>query len=218
MTEASSETGLETRGSPKMGGQHLDSNPGWSIGMEAYAGLGVLSFAEGTRGHALIGGVSRVRIGYVEFGGALEASDYELERWRQLGAFVGTFLPFTNWVDVDASVGLAYRDYVSTDTRYGAGGLQVGLPALTLRVGFSDRLAPGMFGARLGGAFLVGIDLARQEANWTYEVAHTQTIVGQSRFGGVTFGLVMTAGFDFSFRSRNPRQDNMERTPYLSVP
>jgi len=181
----------------------LKRNPGWSIGLEPYAGIAVLVNSDETRGHGITGGVSRVRIGYVEFGASLELSDVAIERWRQLGVFVGAFLPMVNWIDFDTSIGIAQRAYLSSDTRYGPGGFDVRGAALTYRLGFSDRILDDTFGLRLGGALLVSGDLSHHEVPWLYEVTRT-TVSGSTPLGGVSIALAVCLGFDVAFGGKRP--------------
>src|ERR1700690_1152715 len=151
-------------------GFYLKTAPGWSLGLESYAGLAVLTGGDATRGHGFVGGLSRLRFGYFEVGAGLEVSDYAPERWQQVGGFVGTYLPIVHWVDIDASVGLAQRNYLNPDKRYGPGGLDVKGSALTFRLGFSDRPISDEFGLRLGAALLVDIDLKHHEVPWMYDL------------------------------------------------
>jgi hypothetical protein len=186
---------------PRITGIHLDHQTGWSLGLEGYAGLTTLSTAEGTKGHAIAGGVSRFRLRFFEIGAGIESSDYYEERWRTLGGFIGAYLPFTNWVDIDANVGLAIRNYTSSDTRYGPTGAQLRVPALTLRLGLSDRPLGRLISPRLGAALLFGFDLKQRDVAWTYEVPSMEPITGVSKFGGITAGIVMSFGFDLAFRN-----------------
>ena len=181
----------------------LDGHPGWSVGLEGYAGIAVESGADGTRGHGIAGGLSRFRINYVEFGGELQVSDLAIERWNQLGGFVGAYFPITNWVDFDTSIGIAQRTYLNSDTRYGPGGMDLHSGTFTYRLAFSDRVLDSTFGLRLGGAFLVGVDLVHHDVPWTYTDGR-QVATGITKVGGVTFGLVATVGFDVAFR-RGPQ-------------
>jgi len=184
-------------------GYLLKRNPGWSIGLEPYAGIAVLVNSDETRGHGIAGGVSRVRIGYVEFGAGLELSDVAIERWRQLGVFVGAYLPMVNWLDFDTSIGIAQRAYLSSDTRYGPGGFDVRGAALTYRLGFSDRIVDETFGLRLGGALLVSADLSHHDVPWLYEVTRT-TVSGSTPLGGVSIALAACLGFDVAFGRKRP--------------
>jgi len=184
-------------------GIHLDIQSGWSIGLEGHAGLTTLSTMERTKGHANFGGLTRFRWRYFELGAGVEASDYSDERWRSLGGFLGAYLPFTNWIDIDASLGLAMRNYVSSDTRYGSNGASVQTPALTLRLGISDRPLEHLISPRLGAALLLGIDLKQRDVTWIYEVPGTSPITGTTSFGGLTAGLVVNLGFDLAQRGEN---------------
>lgn len=180
-------------------GFHLRSNPGWSLGLEGYAGLAVLTGGDATRGHGVAGGLSRLRTGYFEVGAGFEMSDLAIERWRQIGVFVGSYLPILHWVDIDATVGLAQRNYLSPDVRYGPGGLDVKGAALTFRLGFSDRPISDVFGLRLGAALLVDVDLKHHEVPWTYDLGQQGIVSSTSRFGGLSAGIAMCLGFDVAF-------------------
>jgi hypothetical protein len=186
---------------PELADIHLDTKSGWSAGLEGYAGLTTLSTDGGTKGHALAGGITRGRFSYVELGAALEVSDNAGERWRSLGGFAGAYLPFTNWVDIDATIGFGMRTYVSTDRSYGPTGTSVSVPALMLRLGVSDRVVEGLVGPRLGAALLVGFDLKHGNVDWSYTIPGEARFTGTSQFGGITAGLVMTLGFDVALRT-----------------
>jgi hypothetical protein len=180
-------------------GFYLKSSPGWSLGLEAYAGLAVLTGGDATRGHGMAGGLSRLRTGYFEAGAGFEMSDLAIERWRQMGGFVGTYLPILHWVDIDATVGLAQRNYLNPDKRYGPGGLDVKGAALTFRLGFSDRPISDEFGLRLGAALLVDVDLKHHEVPWTYDLGAQGVVSATSHFGGVSAGIAVCLGFDVAF-------------------
>lgn len=198
--ETRREVGYSQRAIPVWTGYHLKKSPGWSLGLEAYAGIGVLADSDGTRGHELAGGQSILRISYVQMGASMEAGGVELVGWHKVGGFLGAYLPLVNWVDVDASVGLAKRTYFNGSQRYGAGGLEASTAALTFRLGFTDRLIDERFGLRLGGALLFDADLRHKSASWTYEAAGQQTSTGTTPVGGYTVGLAATVGFDVAFR------------------
>jgi hypothetical protein len=189
------------RGVPVWTGYHLKSTPGWSIGLETYAGLGVLVDQDVSRGHALAGGLSRFQLSYLEAGGVLEVSDLSVVRWRKVGGFVGAYLPLVNWVDIHATVGLAQRAYSNPDDRYGAGGLALKTSTLTFRLGFSDRVIDERFGLRIGAALLVDADLKRQAAHWSYsQLGVQESVTGNTNVGGFSTGIVVTLGFDVAFR------------------
>ncbi|HEY5955586.1 MAG TPA: hypothetical protein VIV60_03490 [Polyangiaceae bacterium] len=186
---------------PRITGIHLDARSGWSIGLQGYAGLTTLANADGIKGHALVGGISQLRFHYFQVGATLETSDYSGERWRSLGGFAGAFIPFTNWVDLDALVGLAVRSYVSQDTRYGNSGTTARLPELTVYVGIGDRIAGGLIGPRMGAGLLIGIDLDHRDVDWSYRTSGKEVATGSTRFGGTTAGIVMSFGLDVAVRS-----------------
>ena len=147
---------------------HIDRARGTSVSLGPYGGLALHDTARGGVAHLFVGAVGRVRINYVELGGNLEISDRVQESWRLLGGFVGGYIPFENWVDLELAVGAGLRHYLNPDQRYGSGGFDVKVPVITLRAGFSDRLGQGVFGVRLGGELLFGFDLKRENATWTY--------------------------------------------------
>lgn len=190
---------------PVWTGYHLKRNPGISVGLESYAGLAVLSTEDGSRGHGIVGGLSRLRVSYFELGADLEVSDMALVRWRQAGGFVGAYLPLVNWVDIDTTIGLAQRTYSNSDTQYGPGGLQFHNPTMTFRLGFSDRLIDELAGFRMGAALLVGVDLKHQQAAWQYAQEGQSIAYGVTRVGGYSVGLIVTLGFDVMLRRASER-------------
>ncbi len=193
-------------GVPPFEGFYLRRDPGISLGLEPYAGIAVLTGSDGSRGHGIAGGVSRLRLSYFELGADLEVSDSAIVSWRQVGGFLGAYLPIAHWVDFDTSLGLAQRNFVSSDTRYGPGGLDVRGPALTYRVGFSDRPVGDRFGLRLGAALLFGVDLKHYEGQWTYDLGpRLGTATGVIHVGGVSVGLVACLGFDVILRGSSNR-------------
>ena len=192
--------GSSRRLEPVWTGYHLKRNPGMSIGLEANAGLAVLADDDGSRGHAIAGGLSRMRISYFEFGAGLQVSDTALVRWRQVGGFVGAYLPLVNWVDADTTVGLSQRTYSSGEDRYGPGGLKLRSPTFNFRLGFSDRLIDEQLGFRLGAALLVDVDLKHQKKAWEYTQPQQPTVTGETSAGGYTVGLVVCVGFDVMLR------------------
>lgn len=183
-------------------GIHFDPHPGWSVGLEAFAGLSTLTTSERTKGHALAGGVSRVRFDVFEIGGMIDSSDLVDERWRSVGGFVGAFLPYTNWVDFDATVGVSARNWISKDTRYGAGGASVRVPTLNFRFGVSDRTSEGLLSPRLSAALLVAVDMKHRDMPWSYTIRNVETLTGTTPFGGTTIAIVAGFGFDVGKRWR----------------
>jgi len=188
---------LEAR---KPHGIHLDTESGTLIGIEGYAGLAVLAMSNTTRGHSVGGGILRARTGHFELGGVFEESDYSDGKSRTFGGFAGIFLPYVNWVDIDATVGFAFRRHENREKRYGAHGVKTTVPAFTLTLGISQRSNGGIFAARLGAALFAQIDLARKNEPWDYKIRDRVVTAGETSFGGTTLGMVMNLGFDLSFR------------------
>lgn len=181
-------------------GIHFDPHPGWSVGLEGFAGLSTLTTSERTKGHALAGGVSRVRLDVIEFGAMIDSSDLVDERWRSVGGFVGAFVPYTNWVDFDATVGVSSRNWITKDTRYGAGGASVRVPSLNFRIGVSDRTNEGLLSPRLSAALLFAVDLKHRDVPWSYTIRNIETLTGSTQFGGITLAIVAGFGFDVARR------------------
>lgn len=187
----------------------FDRSPGWSIGLDAYAGLAVLSTGDGGVAHGFVGGISRFQLSYFQIGASLESSDGEDDKWRSIGGFVGAFIPFKHWVDFEFAAGLSARTYRNDSRRYGADGYEATSPSLTLRAGVSDRAVDDLFGIRLGGHLTAGIDLERHTRPWRYVVETeevSQVVTGESEVGGISVGLAITAGFDIGRKPAAPRR------------
>lgn len=186
----------------------FDQAPGWSIGIDAYAGIAVLSTADGGVAHGVVGGISRFQLGYLQLGGLLESSDGGENQWRSLGAFAGAFIPFRHWVDFEFAAGVAARTYRDPRKRYGPDGYEATSPALLFRAGVSDRAVDGLFGLRLGGHIAAAIDLERHVRPWQYTIetpdGDVRTITGSSKVGGFSVALAVTAGFDIGRKPRVP--------------
>lgn len=183
----------------------LESSPGFSLGLGAYGGLALLMTRDANRPHALAGVLSRARYGYAELGAVIELTDAAPDEWRSVGGFVGAWLPYRNWVDFELAAGFAVRRYLSSDPRYGAAGYEVQSPALTLRLGVSDRSSEALFGARIGAEILAAWDLRRRDAGWQYQTgpdADPVTLSGATRVSGFSIGLALSTGFDVGFRRR----------------
>jgi hypothetical protein len=178
----------------------FDRAPGWSIGLDAYAGFAVLGTSDGGYSHAFLGGLSRFQWSYLQIGAFIETTDGGEQHWRSIGGFAGAFIPFRHWVDFEFAAGAAARTYREDSFRYGPDGYEATTPALTFRAGFSDRSLDGLFGFRLGGHLTGAIDLDRQERAWRYELETTEgdvrSVSGATKIGGVSVGIAVTAGFD----------------------
>lgn len=183
----------------------FDRSPGWSMGLEGYAGFAVLSTEAGGHAQALAGGLSRFQVGYFQAGGFLEATDGGEHHWRSVGGFVGAFLPYRHWVDFEFAGGVSARTYRNSNVRYGPDGYEATTQALLLRAGFSDRSDEGLFGFRLGAQISATFDLERHNRTWQYELASTGSdpniVSGATKVGGFSVGIAVTAGFDIG---RNP--------------
>lgn len=178
----------------------FDDAPGWSIGLDAYAGFAVISTNDGGYAHGLVGGISRFQWRYLQVGGFLEVTDGGEHHWRSIGGFAGAFVPFRNWVDFEFAAGIASRTYRDDSFRYGPDGYEATTPALTLRAGFSDRSIDGLFGLRLGAHIAAAFDFKRENRPWQYDFetsdGEIRSVSGTTRAGGFSIGLAMTAGFD----------------------
>jgi hypothetical protein len=69
-----------------------------------------------------------------------------------------------------------------------------------LRFGVSDRSSERIFAARLGAALVAQIDVAEKNAHWEYQLQGRTVLEGNTTFGGISIGMVMSLGFDLSFR------------------
>ena len=192
---------------PRVGAKssfRVDRQRALSVSLGPYAGLGLHETARGSVAHLFVGGIGRLRINYVELGATLEVSDRVQESWRTIGGFVGGYVPFENWVDLEFAIGAGVRQYRNPDLRYGPDGYEAKVPVLTMRAGFSDRLGAKVFGLRLGGELLLGVDLKREKATWTYSYTTdndpTTSVSGVSSIGGTSIGIAVSAVLDVAPR------------------
>ncbi|HEX4335674.1 MAG TPA: hypothetical protein VH062_07140 [Polyangiaceae bacterium] len=185
----------------------------FGFGLEGYAGIAAQARSGEDRAHGLAGGLARFRFHYFELGGTFELTDSgqsndfrenRVERWRALGGFVGAVVPFHHWVDVEAAVGVSSRNYANGDSIYGPRGFSTNLPALTFRFGVSDRFTHRLIGPRIGAALVVAADLAHAEPRWSRQVLEfgggISTVTGTTPIGGVSIGLVVSAGLELGAR------------------
>jgi hypothetical protein len=184
----------------------LRASPGWGADVNAFAGLAMPARSDTQSAHGLVGGLARVRWSYLQLGGSYEVTDDLSEgRWRSIGGFAGVWLPFRDWLDLEAATGLAWRTHSSAETRYGPDGYEVSSPALTLRVGASGRTSESRYAARVGGALFAAMDLSPETVPWTFEhgpLTDRRTITGEQPVGGFTFGLLLAVGFDVDLDRR----------------
>ncbi|HVU05648.1 MAG TPA: hypothetical protein VHE30_28060 [Polyangiaceae bacterium] len=179
----------------------LGSPSGFAVGLEGYGGLNAGTTRGESRAHAFAGADLRLRLHYAQVGAFYEGSDLDVAgRYRAIGGFAGVWFPYSRWVDVEGSVGLASRAYVNDGPEYGPGGLDVKTPELVLRAGVSDRTTERLLGARIGGAIVFGADLGSRDVTFhktfvdSEGVAHDTS--GTTAVGGVTIGIVIALGLE----------------------
>jgi hypothetical protein len=181
----------------------FEDNPGWSMGLEGYAGLSTL-FGTDTRGaYSLAGGTLRGRYRHYAAGGYFELTDSLSGGgdWQNFGGFAGAWLPYRNWVDFEIAVRLGGRRYSDSDLRFGPGGYKLWTPALGLALGVSDRAAKGRWGGRVGSQLIATYDLKQRNRPWQVSSRDPNTGMenvasGSSHVGGLSLQLVVTLGFD----------------------
>jgi hypothetical protein len=181
----------------------LEDEPGWSIGVDAYAGLSTL-FGTDTRGaYSLAGGILRGRFRYYEGGVYYEATDTLSGGgdWQNVGGFAGAWLPYRNWVDFEIAARLGARRYSDDDLRFGPSGYELWSPTLGLVLGVSDRASKGRWGGRIGSQLVATYDLKQRDRPWELSSVDPDTGVqsvasGKSHVGGFSIQLVVTLGFD----------------------
>lgn len=187
----------------------LEKEPRWAAGLEAYGGIGVQATSGQDRAHAIVGGLARVRYGFVQVGATYETTDSGeasqlsepvQEHWRAVGGFAGVWLPYRHWADLEATLGLANRSYVNPSPIYGPGGFDLSTTAVTFRFGVSDRMTERLFGPRVGAALVGGIDLERYSPTWRREFLLPDGTIGattgSTEVGGVSIGLVLVLGLE----------------------
>ncbi|HET9956887.1 MAG TPA: hypothetical protein VFQ61_20465 [Polyangiaceae bacterium] len=192
--------GMRAGALPELEEIRLAKPEGVAFGLDGYGGIAVLSRQSTGASHAYLGGLARVRVGYLQFGGSFEQSDVVDNEWRTIGGFVGAFFPFHNWVDFDAAVGFASRRHASSDGRYGPDGYNISMPAMTLRFGVSDRTSESLSGVRVGAYLMTTIDLKQRRVPWSFSIENSSgeevVTTGSSRVGGFSIGGAFALGFD----------------------
>ena len=187
---------------------HVATAPTLSVGLQGYAGMGVLANSERADAYALGGGALEVRSSYFQLGGFAEAGELPQDTLQSYGGFVGGWLPFAHWVTFDAALGAGRHTYINTDARYGPGGYSLGSWFGTLRLGVSDR-SHGILGARLGAMLFASLDLNRHSIHWRYGATGSrQEVTGVRQVGGFSLGVAFTVGFDGATRSEATTPSN----------
>ena len=181
----------------------LDSESGWGVDINGYAGLAIplAEFQGGS--HGVLGGLARFRWGYIQATAFGESTDYIVDQRVTYGGLLGGYIPFRYWADFDAGVGLAQRNYSSPNTRYGPNGYDVTHQAIVWRLGVSSRTSYQDIAPRLGVQFYGSFDLQREDIAWEYTIgdgANAYTSSGVLPVGGVSAGIVMTVGLDYAAR------------------
>jgi hypothetical protein len=188
------------------------ASPRPALSLEGVAGLVVQTMSARTRAHALAGATMRVRYGFIEVGGSYwvtdsgEATAFNEaveEHYREVGGFVGGFVPFHRWLDFDGALGVASRTYANASPVYGPRGLSVSVPALTLRLSVSGRAGAGLLGGRVGGGFVATHDLSSRdvlEHHYFLENGVVRDSPGTVSMGGFSIACVMTVGLELGGR------------------
>lgn len=182
---------------PVLPDPEIEPAPAWSAAIDGYAGFGLLVPEGDLESHSLLGGLTRLRYRNVTLGGFAEYGSFAAGRVFHVGGAVGAYLPFRHFVDLEGSLGLGLRRYSDDDTRYGAGGYEFSAPALSLRMGISDR-AGGVLGGRIGAQVAFSQDLDTAEVPWEVPPSD-QNPEGTSgiRFvGGTSVLMLVVVGLD----------------------
>jgi hypothetical protein len=182
---------------------HFEDQPGWAVGLDARAGIGILTRSEARGSFAFAGGLLRAHYHYLQIGGYYDHADDSTSggTFSSFGGFAGAWLPYHNWVDFEAAVGLGARRYSDSDSRYGNGGYTQSGAALSLILGVSDRAHGDRFGGRVGGQLVLTDDLSQHDRPWSIiapdESGNAVTTSGTTHVGGLSLALVFTIGLDF---------------------
>lgn len=199
-------------GPPSNGSWRLAEPASLAVGLDGYAGILAQATAGRDRAHGFWGGMLRARLHYFQLGAFIDVTDSgesrglgesEQEHFRTVGGFIGAWLPFQKFVDLDASLGLATRRYLNSSDIYGPSGLAQDTPALVLRLGISDRAFRSLLGARVGISLFGTADLNPRPATWhrTYLLPPDQgggigVTTGTTEVGGLAAGLLVSAGLE----------------------
>jgi len=176
---------------------HMAQAPTLSLGLDGYAGMGVLASGSRADAHALGGGILRVHSSYAQIGGFMEAANLPIDTLQGYGGFMGGWLPFANWLTFDLMLGAGRHSYQNTDRRYGPDGYRVQSWFGTVRLGVSDRTR-GILGLHTGAMLFASLDFTPTNVAWRHGPANdpTKQVTGLRRVGGFALGVAVTAGFD----------------------
>lgn len=181
---------------------HIATPPSLSIGLDGYAGMGVLASGARADAHALGGGMLRLRSSYAQIGGFVEAANLPADSLQGYGAFTGGWLPFENWLTFDLMLGAGRHTYENSDRRYGPDGYKVQSWFGTVRLGISDR-THGILGLHTGAMLFASLDFTPTDVTWRYGPANDpeHQVKGTRRVGGFALGVAVMAGFDVATSS-----------------
>jgi hypothetical protein len=179
--------------------------PDWSAALDAYGGYGLLFTSDRIESHALGGGMTRLRYRHLQLGAYAELAGYVSSRVTHLGGVAGVYVPYRNFADIEGWVGFGMRRYVDDDRSFGPGGFEVSTPALSLRLGVSDR-AGDVLGVRLGGQLLATFDLDPENVAWRIEPSESnpEGASGTRHVGGTSIVMLLVAGFDVAPSAVSP--------------
>jgi hypothetical protein len=182
----------------------------WAVALNGFGGISAQRTSVDWRAHGFGGAELRVRYLYVQAGGFMDRSDSgesrafretTQEHYRTVAGFVGAWVPFEDWVSLDASVGFGKRRYRNPISLYGPNGLDETTSVLTFRFGVSDRSSStALFAATFGGALVASIDLNPRQAMWRRTFLLPGGGIGETTgtipVGGWSVGLIVTLGFE----------------------
>jgi hypothetical protein len=181
----------------------FEDEPGWAVGLDAYAGLAALFGTDTRSAYSLAGGTLRGRYRHYEIGAFFEATDTLSGggEWQNVGGFAGAWLPYRNWVDFEIALRVGGRKFSDSDLRYGSNGYELWSPTLGLALGVSDRAGKGTWGGRIGSQLVATYDLKQRDRPWQLvsidpETGNQSVASGSSHVGGFSLQLVVTLGFD----------------------
>lgn len=182
----------------------------WAVALNGVGGISAQRTSADWRAHGFGGAELRVRYLYVQAGGFMDRSDSgesrafretTQEHYQTVAGFVGAWLPFQDWVSVDASVGFGKRRFRNPISLYGPHGLDETTNVLTFRFGISDRSsATALFAATFGGALVASVDLNPRQVMWRRTFLLPGGGIGETTgtipVGGWSVGLLVTLGVE----------------------